>query len=295
MFRNNKNQSPDRRRSPKSAGTPVYSYYSSRTNPEVSVGRDTQKTVRSTRLNSLPTILAIASILVSLSYILTLDTNPRIVVNGDKTSLLLQPTETYRAGSEKKLKSSIVNRSKLFINVPKVESDINNHFHELNDVAITIPVTGRRPIINIVPVRPALILVNTRGSYVLDKNGIARAVIDDQEKLARLNVPIVDDESDLELNTGKSALPGDQVRFVTELIKQFELSKTEVEDIKLPLIANEIHIKMAGEGYVVKFNLRGDPRLQAGTYIATREQLAKTNIKPAEYIDVRVEEKAFYR
>ena len=63
----------------------------------------------------------------------------------------------------------------------------------------------------------------------------------------------------------------------------------------LPPAASELDVKIAGKPYFVKFNLQADDaRRQAGTFLATQAQLQRKGITPAQYIDVRVEGRAYY-
>jgi hypothetical protein len=50
-----------------------------------------------------------------------------------------------------------------------------------------------------------------------------------------------------------------------------------------------------GAGYFVKFNLHGDAREEAGSYLAVKDYLASNQKTPGEYVDVRVENRAYYK
>ncbi len=294
MFKKNK-QPPARNRPEPAQNSPVFSYYASRSRSDKNVGRLKEEVKRSLKWQFIPSFIALGAILLCFIYVTVLDTNPRVTVTGNANSPLLKSTETYRQEAEKQLKRSITSRGKLTIDTRKIENELKAVFPELADVAITIPVTGRRPIVDIAPVEPAIVLTGVHGAFVLDYQGLARAKITAQETLDGLKLPKIADDSQLELVLGKAALPADNVSFIVLLMKHFEQASTPVESAKLPTVANELHVRVTGQGYDIKFNLQGDARAQAGTYFAVRERLAVERIKPAEYIDVRVEEKAFYK
>jgi hypothetical protein len=64
----------------------------------------------------------------------------------------------------------------------------------------------------------------------------------------------------------------------------------------LPAGTSELDVHLAGQPYFVKFNLNNnDPRQQAGTFLAAIANLQKNHITPAQYIDVRVDGRAYYQ
>jgi len=54
-------------------------------------------------------------------------------------------------------------------------------------------------------------------------------------------------------------------------------------------------VKVKGVPYNVKFNLMGDARAEAGTYLAVKQRLEAGHVTPGSYIDVRVDERAYYK
>jgi hypothetical protein len=52
---------------------------------------------------------------------------------------------------------------------------------------------------------------------------------------------------------------------------------------------------MNGVGYFVKFNLHGNAREEAGAFLAVKEYLESSHKTPGEYVDVRVENRAYYK
>jgi hypothetical protein len=63
----------------------------------------------------------------------------------------------------------------------------------------------------------------------------------------------------------------------------------------LPSTAEELDIHTPDRPYYVKFYLAGDALLQTGQYLASRHQFDTTNSQPAEYLDVRIPGKIFYK
>lgn len=230
--------------------------------------------------------------LISVLYSSTLDMRPRIQTGNTDTAGVLQPDSVYQAAAGEELKKSIFNRSKLMIDTEAIEERLLKRFPELETAAITVPLTSRRPIINVQPVRPLLLLTSGNRTYVLDARG--RAVLEAAKANDELALPGIRDEGGLEVKLGQGVVRARDAAFIAEVHHQLT-EAVEVEAMILPPAANELHIRLKNEAFLVKFNMQGDARLQAGAYLAVREKLAADKIKPLEYVDVRVEEKAFYK
>jgi uncharacterized Ntn-hydrolase superfamily protein len=56
-----------------------------------------------------------------------------------------------------------------------------------------------------------------------------------------------------------------------------------------------LHLRIEGKAYLVKFNLRGDAREEAGAFLAVKQHLERAGKTPEQYIDVRVDNKTYYR
>lgn len=295
MFKKKNNQSQQRRSTTKGGNALVFSYYASRSQNTAPTGRFEQRQSPSFNWKLLPSYIALMAILVSFAYVLTLSSDPRILPHGQDDSVVLQPTKAYQRSAGEILRGSVFNYSKLLINTRDIEQRLHERFPELEHISITVPLTSRRPIIAIEPATPGLVLSTKTSNFIIDMRGTAILKTDNLDAFSRLNLPRLTDDSGLEPLVGKTSLPSDTVRFIREVNRQLSAKGLVFESLALPVIANELHVRIKGEGYFIKFNIQGDPRLQAGTYLAVKDRLSKDKIKPAEYIDVRIEEKVFYR
>ena len=142
---------------------------------------------------------------------------------------------------------------------------------------------------------PIILLNSPSGSYVIDEKGRAIVLLQDAPNAQALSLVIVDDQTGLDIQTGQQALSQNDVVFIQALRQQFEASGLQVESMTLPPLAHELHVRIKDVPYVIKFNLVGDPREQAGTYLAVKQKLEQDKVTPAEYIDVRVPERAYYK
>ena len=293
MFRKNKNP-PNLRRAPNTQpGQRAFSYYANRPQDNSNRLSASQPARQSVDWKLLPSMIALLAILLSLGYASLLDTNPRINKGSHKTAAVLQTDETYQMAVQKLLQESIFSRSKVLIDTSELEKKILEQFPEIKTASITIPLTSRRPIVAIEPVEPAILLRSNTQTYLIENTG--RAI----RELAGLNdfteLPLITDQSGLSVKVGKQVLPTSEVTFLRELNHQLSANGLKTDSITLPAIPNQADVRLSGEPYYIKFNLQGDARLQFGALNSVKQRLEAQKTKPAEYIDVRVEDKAFYK
>jgi hypothetical protein len=105
----------------------------------------------------------------------------------------------------------------------------------------------------------------------------------------------VTDQSGFSANAGQQVMSADSVKFVNALVAQLKHANVPISEIILPPLAQELNLKISDRPYYVKFYLGGDVLQQTGQFLATRKQFSQTNTQPAEYLDVRVPGKIFYK
>ena len=277
----------------------AFSYHANRSSDTSGIGRARPVYKKPSRfsLKALPTVLAALAIVYSLGYLFTLETNPRIVVLGpeDRTSLL-QDDSVYSEAAQEILENSIFNRNKLTINTDSTAEHLMNRFPELKDVVITIPIASHRPVFELEPALPTLILASANaGPFVIDAEGRAVVRTEDATSVDQLSLPHVTDESGLELVIGTPVLPQEDITFIANVYKQLKAAKLTISSMTLPPIPNELHVRLKDDKYYVKFNISGDARLQSGALLAVKKELRIKRITPRAYIDVRVKDKVFYK
>lgn len=230
---------------------------------------------------------------------LVLARDPVIVVHelANGRQLLLRSREVYRDAARDILAGSLANTNKLTINTGQIAKELQEKFPELAHVSVVLPIFGSQPAIHIQTARPALVLASSRtgGVFLVDDSG--RAIMDAAKVAASVKekLPVVQDQSGLSVSVGSGALPGSNVDFITEVIGQLSAKGIRVTSMVLPAVASELDIWIEGAPYFVKFNLRGDARVEAGAFLAVKQQLEREGKTPSSYIDVRVENKAYYR
>lgn len=304
MLRKKQKPAPVRRNVQRQPSANVFSYHASRSNTDTALGRGTQQpsTVQRPKLRLswvkyLPSLAAGGVLVACLVYLSTLSTRPKIQAVGGRQNgpTLVRDADAYEDEAQAVLSRSFTNRSKLMIDTSKVARELREEFPELGDVTVILPLASRRLIIEVRPAHPALVLSAESGAFVVDEEGRAIVKASEVESSIRDPLPIVQDESGLPIEPGKGVLSKEIVAFITTVATQLSQKKLSVQALLLPTTANELHVRLEGKPYFVKFDIRGEGRLQAGTFIAVQEKLDQDRKTPAEYIDVRVPEKAFYK
>ena len=243
-------------------------------------------------------IILLLAIIASAVNVLSLSPDVKILPLAANTKLsILRPTAVYAAAANRQLKSSIWNRNKITVNTNDLSRQLLSQFSELSGVSVTLPLLAHRPLVYVQPAEPALILVTQHsGAYIIDVrgkallNGVSTAVFDQP------SLPVVSDQSGLSLALNKQALSAASVQFIQTVVAQLAAKQFIVSGMTLPPAASELDVRLSGHTYFVKFNLQSNnPRGEAGTFLATITQLDHQNITPSQYVDVRVDGRAYYQ
>lgn len=282
----------------------VFSYHASRSAREGNLYRDAARELaletprhkkRASWSKRMPTIAGFLAGIILLGFFLQLNSNVRVQsVGSAKGQLFLRDKRVYQAAANDAFKP-LLNRNKLTVNTAKINKDLKAKFPELQAVSVSLPISGNQPAVFIQPATPKLLLVSKDGMYVLDASGRALISGNQVARLTDLGVPVVNDESGLSIDPGAIILPRDTVSFIGEVVGQLQAKGITLSGLTLPAGTNELHVKPEKVNYIVKFNLHGNAREEAGAFLAVKQQLDAQRKVPGAYIDVRVENKAYYK
>lgn len=271
----------------------VFSYYAGDTPRKQDNVRSRQvseeRSILFQRLRLLPTLTAVAAILISIVYSTTLSTNPGIVFVGESSPY--RSKADYSSGAEKLLKASTFNRSKLTLDTKKTELELLKLFPELDVATVSLPVIGRRPTLTLHARQPSLLLTTANNAYILDTSGKAVAVAAQLLSSAKEPLLAVQDQSGLAVKPGSQVLTAESVKFILNIRAQLFAKQLLIQVATFPAVPNEVDFRIKDLPYYIKTDTTGDPRLQAGAFLATKD----SGVAPGEYMDVRVEEKVFYK
>jgi len=302
-----KKPTPDGRRRAAMADRPqVYSYHASRSTVPAVTGRQTMRPVLTKRqasqalsysLRRFGAIAVLAAVVISAVSVLALTPDPKVQPLNAQQSDFLQPLSTYQQAAAKLLGSSPANRTKLTVDTGAISSALRRQFPDLAVVSVKLPLIGHRPVIYTEPVQPALVLSTLHsGMLVVAADGRVAGTAD-ASTAKQLQVPLVIDQSGTSLSIGQAALPSSAVAFVQAVVYQLQQKQVGVTSFTLPPDSSELDAAITGAPYFVKFNLENaaSTQQQIGTFLAVRHYLQGQGTQPAQYIDVRVDGRAYYK
>ena len=285
-----------------SSASPVFSYYSGQR--RATPGQPTQHNRGEVapkqrrvafQFRHIPTYIALFMLGSAFLYVLTLSSDPRVVLE-QQPGVVQRDSTVYSTEVRQMWRKSVFNLTKITANTDKTRSDILNQYHELADVRVQLPLVGRRPTIVLVPAAPALQLQAQNGVFYLDSNG--KALVDTSYVKTTSDVPTLSDDSVLAVEPGKQVLAQSQTSYVIQLYKELKSASVPVQSLTLSANSvNEIDLRTSDQGYYVKFQMTSDSEVRqaVGAYMAARKKFDADGTKPAEYVDVRVPEKVFYK
>lgn len=275
---------------------PKFSYYSNveqasdAVRQRQQVGKQRQWLIR---LRLLPSILAIGVILGSVVYSTTLSSSSKVIMISDTSPYRSQ--QEYQLFMEELLARSILAKSKLTINTGHLEADFIKEFPEVHVAKLSLPVIGRRTTLTLQVRKPIILMTTKTGALIVDSDGKAVMEPGGLNSSSLDSLLKLQDESGLDLKTGDQALSLKTINFIKSFNEQMAASDMSIVQLTLPPRSNEVDVKLKDTNYFIKCNLEGDAKLQAGAFLAVRAKLAGEGAQPQEYIDVRVDEKVFYR
>lgn len=297
---------PRRQRSASGAQAPVYSYYARRSQEQTILGRqafrevvsrDTSKQVTKLGLKRLGILAVLVLVCGGFLNTLWLSSKPQVVPLSPDNTAFLHSQSDYEQAASTLFASSIMNRTKVTINVSKLTSSLKQRFPELGTISVSLPIIGHQPIIYIAPTNGRLLLSSLSGkTYVLDDNGRVITTLGNKTMASAFGLPLVADQSGTPVTVGKPILSSDTVAFIRTVAYEVTQQHQQISRFTLPSGESELDLYLEQQSYFVKFNLEdGSALQQVGTYLAVRHHLEGEGKTPAQYIDVRLAGRAYYK
>lgn len=138
---------------------------------------------------------------------------------------------------------------------------------------------------------PALIWKTGRESYIITEHGFAVSVSDSETEGGDTDsMPIVQDDSNLPIEVGEQVAPKEFVDFATRVVD----SGLPVEKLRIIDTTRELYADL-DQGYFIRFDTTGSVDSQIDNVRRTQKLAERNNDVIEEYIDVRLQHKAYYR
>lgn len=253
-----------------------------------------KQTIGQNRWRLVPTYLAVFAIVASVLMSLTLSTSVRIEFLNDQDEIY-RTKQAYADAASEIMSKKLENQTKITIQTNTIEEAMRDKFPELQAAQVRLPVLGRMPTLVLDVSEPSLILVSENKSYVLTSNGVVVAEAQVLKQPLKDSLLVVRDESGLPVKIGTQVVTSASVTFIRQVVAQFKNQNIPISQLTLPSSPNQLNIQIQGLSYYIKMDISGDARLQAGSYLSVRDLLSREGGTVNEYIDVRVEEKVFYK
>lgn len=177
-------------------------------------------------------------------------------------------------------------RNLLTLSVGKFESDLLSGQSEIKSVEVNRQWPNRLQLI-VTERQPTLNWETGGVNYLLDLDGTIIGPSD-------VSLPTVVDSTNLPVKPGDRVAPTQFVDFAARLADLLKQKKLGVVEMRVPDTTSELYIKVT-KGYVVKFDTERGAEAEVNDLEKVLATLAQLNKTPAEYIDLRIEGKAYYR
>lgn len=233
-------------------------------------------------------IVVIVVLLGAFLYSLIISDEPSIAA----TSYKYRSSEIYKQAVEAELQS-LNSRNKLTIDEQRIVENLQMLFPEILEGDVELPVISQKPIVYLTIAEPAFVLKSNGSSYIVASSGM---VVGEASKFTQfINLPYVDDQSDFEIEVGQPAFSSESAMFIEDVWRNVDSANVEISSLVLPALPMELNLRTSDKPYFVKFDLSGDSSLQVGQFLAARQQFQKDGTTLADYLDVRVQGKIFYK
>ncbi len=138
--------------------------------------------------------------------------------------------------------------------------------------------------------QPSLNWKTNNLTYLLDSDG----TVIGQSRGEYTMLPVVTDSSNLPVKTGDRVAPAVFVQFCTEIARQLPGRGIKVGEMVVPETTSEVHVR-TDKGFVLKFDTTRPAANELADLKAVQTELARTGKTAKEYIDLRIERKAYYK
>ena len=208
-----------------------------------------------------------------------------ITVTGAKTI----PAGDIQNQVEKLLSESLTGRNTLFISTDKLTQQLKARNTQLGDVQIG------RDFLNGLTVKvseqiPSIGWRSGSSVFVLSSDGRAFSQTDQPGK-----IPVVNDSANIPVKIGQKIVPSEFIIFVQKIVSELPSQKLEIVTMSVPPESiGELYVQVKGK-YIIKFDTGRDAGEQLGDLKSVLASLTAQKKAPAEYIDLRIAGRVFYK
>jgi hypothetical protein len=215
----------------------------------------------------------------------------------DDKGIAYRTTQEYKDGVNDVFSSSLLHKSKVTVDSDSFEKQVTEKFPEVSRAVAVVPLAGRELQVNLEFSKPLLRLttvdkqqgiVGAEGNFILLGDTSSSASFD--------RIPVLSLQVQPELQQGSQLLTSVETALLKLLISELDGSEPyrhKVKSVLFDVAKREMQVRFDGVAYYAKITPERESRGQVGALVATLKQLTAQSIIPAQYIDVRVEDRTF--
>ncbi len=199
---------------------------------------------------------------------------------------------TYATVIDNFLSKSIFNKNKLTINSTKLVQYLKNKYPDISDVKVSFGLFNQNINVKIIMSQTNIFLSTTFNAGLVDDQGrVIETNILTQKGYTIVNYPV-----NLKLSIGNQVLTPSQINFIQTVLYQLNNKRISINHFNILPGADELDAYIQGKPYYIKFNLNSNDSIQqSGTFLALSHYLTINNIIPSQYIDVRIDGRAYFK
>lgn len=233
-------------------------------------------------------VLVLVTIVAGLIFCSIIKARPRTIVSSNA----YHPSSVYEEAANNVF-AALRNRTKLTLDERGITNALKKQFPEIDTVKIEVPIISQIPTLRLNIAAPTFNFSANNNLYVVGSNGVVAGL--SSQLAGASSLPSVIDQSGFTAAPGKQVLGTEAIAFINTLLAQCRRAGVKVQSLTLPAAAQELDLRAENQPYYVKFYLGGDVLNQAGQYLAAKHKFDSENVQPAQYLDVRVAGKIYYK
>ncbi len=191
------------------------------------------------------------------------------------------------------IRQSWFNGNKVTLNKVGLSNFLKDKFPDIINVGVSYPVFKNSLRVNITTSPANIFLSTTYNGGLVNNQGrvVDTSISANNSKLIIVNFPI-----NIKLKDNEYILTQSTINFINTITYELKSKNIAINHYVIVPGNNELDAYISLKNYYVKFNLQSnDPINQAGTFLALSHYLFINNISPLQYIDVRIDGRAYFK
>lgn len=203
----------------------------------------------------------------------------------------------YSESVEQYIQKNVPGAQSWLVDSAELERTLQNRHPEVQSVVIDSNVFSGALNVRLQFRKPAFVLSTGENSLFIDVKGVIFTV-NQYPGITISALPAVEDQGSGIAQTGEKIVTTTVAASIAKLYASLPGlydGGAVVSKVLLPRSSREVHVKMSTVPYLIKFTVERDIDSQLGELRSLNGYLRSSNLSPLEYIDVRIEGKAFYK